>query len=105
MSPRIFILLVPMICAGCGTFRLGYVTTAAPGKTVDQVKLDNLICKDKARLEAESAGNQVGDFVLGLTIIGTPIAYAHDRQVQRDTWSACMREAGYTVAPPKPEEM
>ncbi|MGD0266055.1 MAG: hypothetical protein ABSD47_14030 [Candidatus Methylomirabilota bacterium] len=86
-----------IVLAGC-TFPLGYVQPQG-GKTPDQQKLDTLDCKDKAHLEASSTGRQVGYFFLGMTIIGTPAAYALDRDVQRSVFKECMEGRGYTVIP------
>jgi hypothetical protein len=84
--------------AGCGTFQLG--TSVPPaGKTADQQQLDTLTCKDQASMAVNSGANQAGDFLLGMTIIGVPIAYQSDKQKQRDVFAACMRQKGYQVTP------
>lgn len=83
---------------GCGTFNLGYVKPQA-GKTSDQQMLDTLTCKDQARLSTETAGKQVGDFLLGMTIIGAPMAYELDKKNKREFFKNCMNAKGYEVIP------
>jgi hypothetical protein len=66
--------LMPLLLTACGTFPLGDVQPQT-GKTPDQQQSDTLYCKDQAHLAASTAGQQTAAFLLGLTIIGTPIAY------------------------------
>lgn len=91
----IFILVT---LTGCGTFNLGYVKPQT-GKTPDQQMLDTLTCKDQARLATETAGKQVGDFLLGMTIIGAPMAYELDKKNKREFFKECMNTKGYEVIP------
>jgi len=91
----IFVLIT---LTGCGTFNLGYVKPQA-GKTPDQQMLDTLTCKDQARLATETAGKQVGDFLLGMTIIGVPMAYELDKKNKREFFKECMNTKGYEVIP------
>jgi hypothetical protein len=103
MKPQIHnrcaVSLVSLALAACGTFTLG---TAQPqaGKTADQQQSDTLYCKDQAHLAASTAGQQTEAFLLGLTIIGTPIAYEHDKATQREAFAKCMQAKGYVVQPP-----
>ncbi len=84
--------------SSCGNFKLGNVQPQS-GKSADQQQLDTLSCKDQARLAANATGKQVGDFLLGMTIIGTPFAYENDKKLQRDTFIDCMSARGYQVTP------
>lgn len=82
----------------CGTFVLG---TAVPqtSKTANQQQLDNLDCKDKARLAASTTDRQVGAFLLGMTIIGAPVAFEIEKSKQREVFKSCMEGKGYKVIP------
>jgi hypothetical protein len=91
--------LLSLTLAACGTFPLGTVKPQT-GKTADQQQSDTLYCKDQAHLAASTAGQQAEAFLLGLTIIGTPIAYEHDKSTQRETFAKCMQAKGYVVQPP-----
>jgi hypothetical protein len=82
--------------AACGTFTLGNVRPQA-GRTAEQQQLDTLTCKDQATLAANSAGRQTGDFLLGLTIVGAPVAYEMDKAKQRQVFADCMKARGYVV--------
>ena len=68
---------------------------APPGRTKDQVTLDQLYCKDKAR-DAQS-GNPARDFLLGLTIVGAPVAIEQDKIDARKAYVDCMATRGYMV--------
>jgi hypothetical protein len=80
----------------CGTFNLGNVRPQV-GKTSEQQQLDTLTCKDQANLAANSAGRQTGDFLLGLTIVGAPVAYEMDKAKERQVFADCMHVRGYVV--------
>jgi len=69
------------------------------GKTADQEKLDVLVCKDQAHNAAASAGQQTKEFLLGLTLIGTPVAFESDKAKQREVFKSCMEAKGYVVEP------
>jgi hypothetical protein len=100
MNSKIFLpLLVTFGVAACGTFNLGNVHPQ-PNKTADQQQLDTLSCKDQATLAVSSAGRQTGDFLLGLTIVGTPVAYEMDKAKQRQVFADCMQARGYSVTMP-----
>ena len=92
----ISIAVVTGLLTGCGTFNLGYVQPQA-GRTSEQQQLDTLTCKDTARLAAESGDRQVGNFLLGMTIVGAPIAYELDRSKQREVFKECMQGKGYSI--------
>jgi hypothetical protein len=84
--------------AACGTFPLGRVHPQA-GKTADEEKLDVLVCKDQAHNAAASAGQQTKEFLLGLTLIGAPVAFESDKAKQREVFKSCMEAKGYVVEP------
>ena len=93
------ILVLPLVVAACGTFPLSKNTIAPTGKTADQHQLDILVCQDQAKLAASTAGRQAGNFLLGMTLIGTPVAYELDKAKQREVFAQCMTARGYTVVP------
>jgi hypothetical protein len=96
------ILIVLLLACGvsaCGTFNLGNVRPQA-GKTAEQQQLDMLTCKDQANLAVNSAGRQTGDFLLGMTIVGAPVAYEMDKAKQRQVFADCMQARGYVVTSP-----
>lgn len=64
-----------LLLAGCGTFQLASSVIPSTPKTQDQQQLDNLGCKDQAKLEANTTGRQTGAFLLGMTIVGAPVAF------------------------------
>jgi hypothetical protein len=98
-AQRVLLLLPPiMLIASCGTFTLGNVRPQA-GKTAEQQQLDTLTCKDQANLAVNSAGRQTGDFLLGMTIVGAPVAYEMDKAKQRQVFADCMQARGYVVTP------
>lgn len=101
--PRIIrllpILVLPLFVAACGTFPLSKDTYAPAGKTKDQHQLDILVCQDQAKLAVSTAGRQAGNFLLGMTLIGTPVAYELDKAKQREVFAQCMTARGYTVVP------
>ena len=88
---------VGLLCAGCGTFQLASAVYPPAGNSPEQQQLDNLTCKDQAKLEANSPGRQVGAFLLGFTIVGAPLAYEMERSTQRDVYKTCMESRGYGI--------
>lgn len=102
MNWKIAAVAIPCLCAGCGTFQLGYVQPQA-GKTKDQMQLDMLVCKDEAHTAANTPGRQAGAFLAGMTIVGAPIAIEAEKTKQREVFTSCMGAKGYTVTPPKTE--
>ncbi|HOY78804.1 MAG: SHOCT domain-containing protein [Zoogloea sp.] len=88
-----------LLLSGCGTFSLAGKITPPTGKGQDQQQLDLLACKDQARLAANTAERQAGAFLLGLTIVGAPVAYELEKSKQREVFAACMSQRGYEVAP------
>lgn len=93
-------LILTLLLAGCGTFPLG-VAYADKGQSREQLHADVLWCKDQAQTAANAPGRQVGSFIAGLTIIGAPVAYENEKQLQRDVYRACMNDKGYRVEMPK----
>lgn len=96
---RRLVLLTTVVLAGCGTFQLAGTIASTTAKTNDQQRLDLLQCKDRARLEANSAERQAGAFALGLTVVGAPLAYELEKRKQREVFATCMSELGYAVTP------
>ena len=99
MSKLLAALLVAAAVSGCGTFPLSGGTSPPSGKTADQHQLDILVCQDQAKLSANTAARQTGAFLLGLTIIGTPVAFELEKAKQREVFAQCMTARGYTVTP------
>jgi hypothetical protein len=97
MRKTILLVLVCVI-SGCGTFNLGNVHPQT-GKTAEQQQLDTLTCKDQANLAANTAARQTGDFLLGLTIVGTPFAIEREKAKEREVFAACLQARGYVVSP------
>ena len=101
--PRIIrllpILVLPLFVAACGTFPLSGGTYPPAGKTKDQQQLDLLTCQDQAKLAVSTAGRQTGAFLLGMTIIGAPVAFELEKAKQREVFADCMTARGYTVMP------
>lgn len=81
---------------GCTTFPLGTVH-AAPGTSAQAQQVAILVCKDAALTAANATGQQVKESLLGLTIVGYPVAVASDRARQRAVFASCMRSQGYEV--------
>lgn len=96
---RFFVVLASLILAGCGNFQLASNVQQA-GKTQQQVQLDTLSCKDEANLAANTADRQIGAFLLGMTIVGTPIAFEMEKAKKREVFASCMTARGYLVTPP-----
>jgi len=97
---KTILLALPLLTGvtACGTYTLGNVRPQA-GKTAEQQQLDTLTCKDQANLAANTAGRQTGDFLLGLTIVGTPFAIEREKAKEREVFTDCMQKLGYTVIP------
>ncbi len=96
---RVVPIIGALFLAGCGTFPLAGKITPPSGKGQDQQQLDLLACKDQAHLAANTAGRQAGNFLLGMTIVGAPVAYELDKSKQREVFAACMSQRGYEIAP------
>jgi hypothetical protein len=96
MRRTILIVLLACGVTACGTFNLGNVRPQS-GKTSEQQQLDTLTCKDQANLAVNSAERQTGDFLLGMTIVGAPVAYEMDKNKQRQVFADCMQARGYVV--------
>ncbi|HEY1898628.1 MAG TPA: hypothetical protein VGG49_02435 [Steroidobacteraceae bacterium] len=93
---RYAIIVVAILTSGCA-FTLGRVQPQG-GKTADQQQLDTLVCKDQARVADSGPGVAATGFLLGLTIVGTPLAFSMDRNIQRQEFQKCMAIKGYAVA-------
>ena len=89
-----------LVLTGCGTFQLSSGAIPNSPKTQEQLQLDNLSCKDQAKLEANTAGRQTGAFLLGMTIVGAPVAFEMEKAKQREVYKSCMEAKGYRVLPP-----
>lgn len=100
MRLKLSLALLVILCTACGTFNLGNVHPQI-SKTHDQQQLDTLTCKDRAHLEASSGGRQAGAFLLGMTIVGAPLAFELDKAKQREVFTTCMHERGYDVSAAK----
>lgn len=100
---RAHIVLAPiaisLLLAGCGTFQLASGVFPPSGKTQEQQQLDNLMCKDQAKNEANTAARQAGAFALGFTIVGAPLAYELEKSKQREVYKDCLEARGYRVTP------
>lgn len=89
-----------VVLSGCGTFQLASGVVPYSSKTQEQQQLDNLACKDQARLEANTTERQTGAFLLGMTIVGAPVAFEMEKAKQREVFKTCMEAKGYRVLPP-----
>ncbi len=94
------IVLVTLTCLGCGTFQLSSGAIPLVAKSQEQMQLDNLTCKDQAKLAANTGERQAGAFLLGATLIGAPIAFELEKSKQREVYKSCMETRGYRVLPP-----
>ena len=88
-----------VLLSACGTFQLAGGIYPPPGKTQDAMQTDVLVCKDQAKLEANSAERQAGAFALGLTIVGVPVAFELEKSKQREVFARCMTGRGYRITP------
>jgi len=88
-----------LLCTACGTYPLGY-SQGRRGQTKEQLQLDMLTCKDEAHNAASSGDRQAGAFLLGMTIVGVPLAYELEKQKTREVYGTCMQARGYTYTPP-----
>lgn len=98
---KIFLLIaIAALLTGCGTFPLGMVYSLK-GQTDQQRETDMLVCKDRAKNEANTTARVAGSFVAGLTIIGAPIAIEEEKRKTREVFAQCMENRGYKVTPPQ----
>ena len=97
---RLSVAAICLAVAGCGSFPLGTVY-AAKGQTTQQRDAEMLVCKDRAKNEANTDARVAGSFLAGLTIIGAPIAIEAEKSKQREVFAQCMTERGYRVEPPR----
>jgi hypothetical protein len=96
---RYLTLVSVLFLTACGTFQLASAVYPPSGKSSQEQQTDTLVCKDRARLEANTAERQAGAFLLGMTIIGAPAAYELERAKQREVFAECMTALGYRVVP------
>lgn len=87
-----------LLLTGCGSFVLGHVSRPIH-MTAEQQQVDSLICKDRAKNEANTDARVAGSFLAGLTIVGAPVAIAAEREKQREVFTKCMTDKGYLVHP------
>ncbi|MEX3922685.1 hypothetical protein AB4Y36_01480 [Paraburkholderia sp. BR10936] len=83
-----------LLCTACGSFQLGYVKPSQ-GQSRELMNSDMLFCKDQAKTESESGGNQATEFLLGATLVGYPAARQHNIDNQRAAYRVCMEQRGY----------
>lgn len=95
------VLGIPLLCTACGTFQLASNIYPPAGKSKDQQETDILVCKDQAKLAANTAGRQTGAFFLGMTIVGAPVAFELEKSKQREVFAQCLTARGYTVLSPE----
>jgi hypothetical protein len=91
--------LLALECAGCGSYPLAGNIVAPDNRNAEQQQTDVLVCKDQAKTEANTTGRQTGAFLLGMTIVGAPVAFEMEKSKQREVFADCMTAKGYTVAP------
>jgi ribosomal protein L32 len=94
---RLSAISLTVLCSACGTVKLADTIVPHDTKTSDQQQIDILTCKDQAKLAVSSAGRQTGDFFLGLSVVGIPLAIAMDNAKQREVFASCMATHGYTT--------
>lgn len=94
---RIAIFAACVLLGGC-VYSLGNVQPQT-GRNADQQQLDTLTCQDRARLSIQTAGRETGDFLLGFTLVGAPVALELDKKKQRSVFAECMQSRGYTILP------
>lgn len=99
LALKIVSIVVVLLCSACGTYQLGY-SKGQQGQTPEQLQLDMLTCKDQARNEANSADRQAGAFLLGMTLVGVPLAYELEKKKSREVYGTCMQARGYEYTPP-----
>lgn len=92
---RIGILALAALLSGCA-FNLGTVKPQT-GRNADQQQLDTLTCQDLAQKSIQTPGHQAGQFALGLTVVGTPLAIHLEHAKARKVYADCMGLKGYTV--------
>jgi hypothetical protein len=83
----------------CGCVHLSHVQPQA-GHSAEQQRLDADSCKEEARLAASTPGRVVGSALLGLTLVGLPIALGLDASKQQEVFADCMHAKGYALSPP-----
>lgn len=80
---------------GCATVPLG---TVAGGTSLQARDLDIGTCKDQAVTATDTKARIAGSFLMGLTVVGAPVAVHLDRVKERDAFAQCMRARGYHIS-------
>lgn len=94
-----YLKILPLLLAtACTQFSLGFVQPQ-PGKSTAQMQFDMAVCKNEAFNAAGTPDKQAGAFLLGLTLVGAPVAYEMDKATQRSVFRSCMLGLGYVVTP------
>lgn len=96
----ILVLAISCVLSACGTYNLANSVQAPLDKSGSQKETDTLACTHQADMAVNSAGRQVGDFILGATIIGAPVAYQMDKKSARNAFANCMNARGYNLVMP-----
>lgn len=98
---KLAIIAACLALAGCGQYELASGGTIPAGKSRDQVKLDVLTCKEEARVETQTAGDQARGFALGatLSLVGVAIEYDIQKRDRRRVFKSCMEREGYSIQP------
>lgn len=94
-----FILFFSVLLSACGTFPLSGGVVKPDGKTADQQQNDVLFCQDQANQAANTNGQQAKAFLMGLTIVGTPIFIEQQKTLEREVFAKCMTAKSYIVKP------
>lgn len=95
---KILPVLALLSVTACTQFSLGFVQPQ-PGKSTAQMQFDVAVCKNEAFNAAGTPDKQAGAFLLGLTLVGAPVAYELDKATQRSVFRSCMLGLGYVVTP------
>lgn len=98
--PRCLLYAGALLLCSCGTFQLASNISSPAGKSAEEQQSDILFCKDQADLAVNSGAHQAGDFLLGFTLIGAPVAYQLDKEQEREVFAQCMTNRGYNLVMP-----
>ena len=79
------------LAAKTETIKLGSAIMQIPGRTPTNTAMT------AATLDLISGGR----FLLGLTIVGAPVAFEMEKSKQREVFTNCMQERGYAITPAK----
>lgn len=92
---RITALSLLLLTSACA-FSLGTVQPY-PGVSKERMAYDIEYCRNAAFAYAGSSEKQAQAFLLGLTIVGAPVAHEIDKSDQRRVFRECMLGLGYVV--------